>query len=128
VEENMRFARKAVDAEVDLGPIIPIKRGLDPAADRIVRDMSEYIAGAEAFTFSVEVAEDKLLAHQHMIQYGGVAQVTVRRPGSLHSAFRESRQVCGHRRASDPGRCDRSHRRSIRLELARGGHRLPGSP
>ena len=69
-------------------PIWPVKRGIDPAADRILRDMSEYIAGVETFTFSLEVAEDVLLPHGQMIQYGGVSQVAVQRPGSLHGRFR----------------------------------------
>ena len=81
-------------SETDVGfddlddPIWPVKRGIDPAADRILRDMSEYIAGVETFTFSLEVAEDVLLPHGQMIQYGGVSQVAVQRPGSLHGRFR----------------------------------------
>lgn len=74
-------------------PIWPIKRGIDPTAIRILRDMSEYLVDAEAFTFTLEVAEDVLLSHGQMIQYGGVSEVAVQRPGSLHARFRgEERQ------------------------------------
>ncbi len=74
-------------------PIWPIKHGIDPVAIRILRDMSEYIKDAKTFTFTLEVAEDVLLAHGQMIQYGGVSEVAVQRPGSLHARFRgEERQ------------------------------------
>ena len=77
----------------DDDPIWPIKRGIDPAADRILRNFSEYIASAKAFTVTLEVAEEVLLAHGQMIQYCGVSEVAVRRPGSLHARFRgEERQ------------------------------------
>ncbi len=74
-------------------PIRPVKRGIDPAAILILRDMSEYIKHLEAFTFTLEVAEDVLLSHGQMIQYGGVSEVAVQRPGSIHARFRgEERQ------------------------------------
>ena len=77
------------DVETDFDdPIWPIKRGIEPAADRILRDMSEYLAGVESFTFTIEVAEDVLLSHGQMIQYGGVSEVAVQRPGNLHARFR----------------------------------------
>ncbi len=44
-------------------PIWPVKRGIYPAADRILRDWSEYLAGAAAFTVTLEVAEEVLLPH-----------------------------------------------------------------
>ena len=73
--------------EVD-DPIWPVKRGIYPAADRILRDWSEYLAGAAAFTVTLEVAEEVLLPHGQMIQYGGVSELAVQRPGSLHARFR----------------------------------------
>ena len=69
-------------------PIWPVKRGIDPAADRILRDWSEYLASAAAFTVTLEIAEEVLLPHGQMIQYGGVSEVAVQRPGSLHARFR----------------------------------------
>ncbi|MCZ6834917.1 MAG: DUF2092 domain-containing protein [Planctomycetota bacterium] len=80
------------DAETQLDdyddPIWPIKHGIDPTADRILRNMSDYLASVEAFTFTIEVAEDVMLSHGQMIQYGGVSEVAVQRPGSLHARFR----------------------------------------
>ncbi len=72
----------------DVDPIVPVVRGIDPAADRILRAMSEFHAGVDAFTFTLEVAEDVLLPHGQMISYGGVAEVAVQRPGSLNTRFR----------------------------------------
>ena len=69
-------------------PIWPVKRGIDPAADRILRDWSEYLASAEAFTVTLEVAEDVLLPHGQMVQYCGVSKIALQRPGSAFASFR----------------------------------------
>ncbi len=79
--------------EVD-DPIWPVVSGVDPAADRILRNWSDYLASAAAFTVVLEIAEDVLLPHGQMIQYGKVSEVTVQRPGSLHAHGRgEERRV-----------------------------------
>ncbi len=96
-EAEMQAQVEYSDAESGIGdfddPIWPVKHGIDPAADRILRDWSEYLAGAKTFTVTVEVAEDVLLAHGQMIQYGGVSKVVVQRPGSVRVQFRgEERQ------------------------------------
>jgi hypothetical protein len=69
-------------------PIWPVRLGVDPAADRILRAMSEHLAGAKSFTYRVEVAEDVLLDHGQMVQYGGVSEIALQRPGSVHARFR----------------------------------------
>ena len=57
----------AVLNEVD-DPIWPVVSGIDPAADRILRNWSDYLAGAAAFTVVLEIAEDVLLPHGQMVQ------------------------------------------------------------
>ena len=61
VTDSLEF--EPVDAafnEVD-DPIWPVQHGIDPAADRILRNWSDYLAGAPAFTVVLEIAEDVLL-------------------------------------------------------------------
>jgi hypothetical protein len=88
---------------IDDEPIWPVARGIDPAADRILRAMSDYIAAADTFTFSIEVAEDVLLDHGQMVSYGRSTEVAVQRPGSVHAHSRgEEREV---RLVIHDGRC-----------------------
>ncbi len=61
---------------------------ITPQADRILREMSEYLKKASEFTFHAEVAYDSVLASGQKIQFGGVSKVTVRRPNRLHVEYR----------------------------------------
>ncbi len=62
--------------------------GVTPRAKRILSDMSKYLASAEEFTFSSDVVYDSLLWNGQKIQFGGVADVAVRRPDRLHVEYR----------------------------------------
>ena len=62
--------------------------GIMPRADRILREMSEYLKKASEFTFHAEVAYDSVLASGQKIQFGGASKVTVRRPNRLHVEYR----------------------------------------
>jgi len=62
--------------------------GVDAAADRILRQMSDYLATAGEFSFRANVTYDEALASGEAIEYGGTADVSVRRPDRLHVAFR----------------------------------------
>ncbi len=53
--------------------------GITPRADRILREMSEYLKKASEFTFHAEVAYDSVLDSGQKIQFGGASKVTVRR-------------------------------------------------
>ncbi len=57
-------------------------------ADRILREMSEYLKKASEFTFHAEVAYDSVLASGQKIQFGGASKVTVHRPNRLHVEYR----------------------------------------
>ena len=61
------------------------KRGAN--ADRILRQMGEYLRGAKEFTFRTEVAYDTLLPNGQKIQYGGQAKISVHRPDKLLVQF-----------------------------------------
>jgi hypothetical protein len=57
---------------------------VSPAADRILRRMSDYLKSLEEFTFRSRFAEDEVLPSGQKIQYTGQAHVAVRRPDRLH--------------------------------------------
>lgn len=61
--------------------------GITPRANRILREMSEYLKKASEFTFHAEVEYDAVLASGQKIQFGGVSNVTVHRPNRLHAEF-----------------------------------------
>ena len=72
----------------DFEPIAPVRVGVEAAADRLLREMGEYLASADAFSFRADVTEDSVLATGQKIQFGGRAEVSVQRPGRLHAHFR----------------------------------------
>ncbi len=57
-------------------------------ADRILRQMSEYLRTAGEFTFHADISYDAVLTSGGKIQYGGTADISVRRPNRLHVAYR----------------------------------------
>ena len=61
--------------------------GIESEADRILRAMSEYLKTATEFRFHTNVAYDELLSTGEMIQFGGSADISVRRPARLHVKF-----------------------------------------
>jgi hypothetical protein len=60
---------------------------IEAKADRILREMSEYLKTAREFTFHAEVSYDSVLTSGEKIQYGGAADVSVRRPDRLHVEY-----------------------------------------
>ena len=61
--------------------------GVEAQADRILREMGEYLASAGQFTFQADVTYDTVLATGQKIEYGGRADVAVRRPDRLRSDY-----------------------------------------
>ncbi len=66
----------------------PGSAGIEAQADRILREMSEYLKTAREFTFHADVSYDSVLTSGEKIQYGGTADVSVRRPDRLHVEYR----------------------------------------
>jgi len=62
--------------------------GVESQADRILREMSAYLSAATAFTFHADVTYDNVVDDSQMIQYGGTAEVAVRRPDRLRAEYR----------------------------------------
>ena len=69
------------------GGAVAYGQDLEARADRILRDMGAYLSSAEEFRFQADVSYDTLWAAGQMIQYGGVADVAVRRPNRLRVEF-----------------------------------------
>ena len=67
-------------------PAAPVD-DIDARADRILRDMSEYLQKAREFTFHADVTYDEVRSSGQKIQYGGASDVSVRRPDGLHAKF-----------------------------------------
>ena len=61
--------------------------GVEARADRILREMGEYLASAGEFTFRADVTYDSVLTTGQKIEYGGTADVAVRRPDQLRSDY-----------------------------------------
>lgn len=60
---------------------------IGPRAERALKSMSEYLQGAGEFSFRAAVTYDSVLADELKVQYGGVADVTVRRPDRLRVEY-----------------------------------------
>ena len=69
--------------------------GIDEQADRILREMGEYLGSAGEFSFRADVSYDEFASWDQEIQFGGIATLAVRRPDRLdvvyHGDNRQSR-------------------------------------
>ncbi len=63
------------------------KPQIEAQADRLLREMSEYLQSASEFTFRSDITYDEVLSSGQMIQYGGTNTVSVRRPDRLRATF-----------------------------------------
>lgn len=59
-----------------------------PEADRVLREMSRYLAGLRSFRVSADSALDVVLENGQKLQFLAASQVTVRRPDRLRSERR----------------------------------------
>ncbi len=82
------------------GPLAAVQQGMessvDAQADRILREMGEYLSSAEEYTFEADIAYDEIEGEQKIL-FGGVAHISIRRPNRLNVEFngdeRQSRVV-----------------------------------
>jgi hypothetical protein len=63
-------------------------KAIDPQADKILRQMSEYLDTLDAFTIHAENSLDTLLDSGQMLQLGRAVDVSVRRPNRLRANVR----------------------------------------
>jgi hypothetical protein len=57
---------------------------IDPRADQILRQMSDYLAKAPHFTFEAEVAMDDVLPSGQKLQYQAATRIALSRPDGLY--------------------------------------------
>ena len=56
-------------------------------ADRLLKEMGDYLKSADSFTFHAESSYDAIDRNGQKIRYGGATDVALRRPNRLRSAF-----------------------------------------
>ena len=62
--------------------------GVEAQADRLLREMSEYLRTAGEFTFHADITYDSVIASGEKIEYGAIADAAVHRPDRLHVEYR----------------------------------------
>jgi hypothetical protein len=62
--------------------------GVEPEADRILREMSEYLSSLEQFTIHAEIANDSVGSDGETLEFGGAAKASIRRPNRLRVEYR----------------------------------------
>lgn len=60
----------------------------DPAAESLLRRMSDVLAAAESFSFRADVSEEEPLADGRMISFGFIADIAVNRPNNIRTHVR----------------------------------------
>lgn len=70
-----------------VGVASPASAQVEPQADRILREMGEYLSSAGEFRFRADVAYDTFSVEGQELQYGGRAEVSVRRPDRLRVEY-----------------------------------------
>ncbi|MHC5006291.1 MAG: DUF2092 domain-containing protein [Planctomycetota bacterium] len=65
---------------------------VEPRADRVLREMSEYLGTAREFTFHADVTYDVVPTRGPMVQYGGTADLAVRRPDRMYVNYSGDRR------------------------------------
>jgi hypothetical protein len=64
---------------------VPMK--IEPQADRLLREMGEYLKTAREFAFHAEITNEDVGSSGQKIQYGGATDVSVRRPNQFYVRF-----------------------------------------
>ncbi len=72
------------------GENTPLERTfrVETHADRLLREMGDYLKSADAFTVHAESSYDAIGPDSQTIRYGGSADVALRRPDGFHAVFK----------------------------------------
>ncbi|MES1205367.1 MAG: DUF2092 domain-containing protein [Pseudomonadota bacterium] len=84
----LAFALVAVTAASRVATAAPAKKAIDPDADKLVKQMTEYLAGLQSFTLRTSVADEVALKSGEKIEIMSNAEVAVQRPNRLRSLQR----------------------------------------
>ena len=67
--------------------------GVEVQADRILREMSEYLSSFEELMLHAEISYDSVVSSGETLEFGGISEVAIHRPNRLHVKYRgEQRQ------------------------------------
>ena len=61
--------------------------GIDASASSILQSMSDYLKGADELGFRADIVYDAVSPDGQKLQYGGTAEVALRRPNRLHVEY-----------------------------------------
>ena len=62
--------------------------GVEAEADRILREMSEYLGSLEEFTYHADISYDSEVSSGEMLEFGGASDVAIHRPDRLRVKYR----------------------------------------
>jgi hypothetical protein len=78
-------AEKPPDKPTEKPGTTPI---INPQADKLLREMGEYLKNAQQFSFQAEITFDDVLPSGQKIQFGATEDVAVRRPNGAYIEYR----------------------------------------
>jgi hypothetical protein len=84
------LAVMAVAAAQRQAPAAPPKKNVEPDADRMLKQMTDYLAGLQSFTLRTGVADEVSLKSGEKIEIMSNAEISVQRPNRLRSTQRGS--------------------------------------
>lgn len=63
------------------------KLKIDPKAEQLFRQMTDYLKSAQSFSFDAEITRDEILPSGQKLQIGAVSNYVVRRPNRVQSNY-----------------------------------------
>ncbi len=84
-------AAKDQEADTPQSPV-SLEGRIETQADRILRQMGEYLASAQEFRFRVDISYDRVSNTGQKILLGGRAEASLQRPNRLHAYYEGDRR------------------------------------
>jgi hypothetical protein len=80
---SISFAALAVSFGLAVAPAAA--QEIEPAADKLLHSMADYLAGLKTFTAEYDVDDEVITTAGQKLQYSASGSIAVERPGKLHS-------------------------------------------
>lgn len=96
MKDNMKAVAVMLFAAMMIVPALPAAGGgrqgaVDPLVDSILRQSCRTLAEAGEFSFSAEIAYDKVLYTGQKVQYSGQLEAALKRPDRIRTSYRGDR-------------------------------------
>jgi len=85
VKPAEKVVEKAAEKPAEKSDAAPI---VNPQADKLLREMGEYMKNAQQFSFQAEITFDDVLPSGQKIQFGATEDLAVRRPNGAYIEYR----------------------------------------